>query len=79
MYVGFSQSKVDRPVRTLKGFKRVSLQQSEKRTVIISCPVDELAWFNEETDAFETEHMEYEIYMGTSSAPEDLLMTTITI
>lgn len=79
MYVGFSQSKVDRPIRTLKGFKRVSLQQSEKRTVIISCPVDELAWFNEETDAFETEHMEYEIYMGTSSAPEDLLMTTITI
>jgi len=79
MYVGFSQSKVDRPVRTLKGFKRVSLQQSEKRTVVISCPIDELAWFNEETDAFETEHMEYEIYMGTSSAPEDLLMTTITI
>ena len=79
MYVGFPHSKVDRPVRTLKGFKRVSLQPSEKRTVVISCPVDELAWFNEETDSFETEHTEYEIYMGTSSAPEDLLMTTITI
>ena len=79
MYVGFPQSKVDRPVRTLKGFKRSSLQPGEKRTVVISCPVEELAWFNEETGSFETEHMEYEIYMGTSSAPEDLLMTTITI
>lgn len=79
MYVGFPQSKVDRPVRTLKGFKRSSLQPGEKRTVVISCPVEELAWFNEETGSFETEHMEYEIYMGTSSAPEDLLMTTITV
>ena len=79
MYVGFPQSKVDRPVRTLKGCKRSSLQPGEKRTVVISCPVEELAWFNEETGSFETEHMEYEIYMGTSSAPEDLLMTTITI
>ncbi|ANU47952.1 glycosyl hydrolase [Enterocloster clostridioformis] len=79
MYVGFPQSKVDRPVRTLKGFKRSSLQPGEKRTVVISCPAEELAWFNEEAGSFETEHMEYEIYMGTSSAPEDLLMTTITI
>lgn len=79
MYVGFSHSKVDRPVRTLKGFKRVNLQQSEKRTIVISCPIDELSWFNEETNAFETEHMEYEIYLGTSSAPEDILTANITI
>lgn len=79
MYVGFPHSKVDRPVRTLKGFKRVHLQPSERRTVILSCPLRELEWFNEETDAFELEHMEYHIYMGTSSASENLLKTTITI
>ncbi|WP_331526388.1 beta-glucosidase [Kineothrix sp. MB12-C1] len=79
LYVGFEHSKVERPFKTLKGFKRVHLQQSEKRQVIISCPVSELSWFNEEKNAFEIEHMEYEVYLGTSSATKDLLKTTITI
>lgn len=79
LYVGFEQSKVERPVKTLKGFKRVHLQQSEKRQVIVSCHISELAWFNEEKNAFEVEHMEYEVYLGTSSAVKDLLKTTITI
>ena len=78
LYVGFAKSAVERPVKALKGFKRVHLQQSEKRQVILSCPVSELCWFNEETGAFELEHMEYEVYLGTSSAPEDLIKTTIT-
>lgn len=79
LYVGFKQSKVERAVKTLKGFKRVHLQQSEKRQVVISCPITELGWFNEEKNTFEVEHMEYEVYLGTSSMSKDLLKTTITI
>lgn len=79
MYVGFSNSQVERPVKTLRGFKRVHLQSSEKRNIIISCPVSELEWYNEETNAFELEHMEYEVYIGTSSDTKDLLQTTVMI
>lgn len=79
LYVGFGKSKVERPVKTLKGFQRVHLQQSEKRQVVISCPLSELAWFNEEKNVFELEHMEYEVYLGTSSLAKDLLKTTIII
>lgn len=73
MYVGFSQSKVDRPVKVLRGFERVTLQPGEATRVEIQCPVEKLEWFNPATDQWELEHMEYEVYIGNSSHPEDLL------
>lgn len=79
MYVGSSKGKVERPAKSLKGFERVVLQEGEKRTVIVSCPLSDLEWFNEDSNAFEMEHTEYEVYIGTSSADEDLLKTTINL
>lgn len=79
LYVGFENSKIQRPVKALKGFKRVCLQVSEKRTVTISCPLSELEWFNESKNAFEFEHMNYVIYLGSSSAEQDLCKTSIDI
>lgn len=73
MYVGFRNSAIDRPVKLLRGFRRISLEPGESRTVEITCPVEKLMYYNEKTAAFELEHMEYEIYIGTSAAEEDLL------
>ncbi|HHT43761.1 MAG TPA: glycosyl hydrolase [Firmicutes bacterium] len=79
MYVGFSNSKVHRPVKILRGFARVELEAGESKDVTISCPVEKLRWYNEETNAWELEKMEYEVYIGTSSADRDLLQGKVTI
>lgn len=78
MYVGFKNSSIDRPVKLLRGFDRVRLHPGEEKEVTITCPVEKLCYFNEKTNQMELEHMEYEIYIGTSSDNDDLLMGTIT-
>lgn len=73
MYVGFNNSSVDRPVKVLRGFERVSLNAGEKKTVEIACPIEKVKWFNPETNTWELEHMEYEVYIGNSSGKNDLI------
>ncbi|MDO4298618.1 MAG: glycoside hydrolase family 3 C-terminal domain-containing protein [Lachnospiraceae bacterium] len=77
MYVGFGNSKVDRPVKILRGFTRVELQPGEEKEVTITCPVEKLAYYNAYTRQMEVEAMEYEMYIGTSSADKDLLKGSI--
>lgn len=79
MYVGFSNSKVDRPVKVLRGFERITLNPGEKQTVEVSCPIEKLKWFNPETNNWELEEMDYEVYIGNSSDTEDLLSGSVTI
>lgn len=73
LYVGFSHSAVDRPVKLLRGFRRTALKAGETRRVEIRCPVEELQWYNPATGQMELEHMEYELYIGASSADRNLL------
>lgn len=77
LYAGFKNSSIDRPVKVLRGFERVSLLPGEEKTVTISCPIEKLCFFNESTNQMELEHMEYELYIGTSSSNDELLMGTI--
>ena len=79
MYVGFKNSKIDRPVKLLRGFSRCTLQAGEEKEVIITCPVEKLCYFNEYLSKFELEHMEYDVYISTSSADKDLLKGYITL
>lgn len=79
LYAGFKKSSLDRPVKLLRGFSRVSLVPGETKEVTITCPIDKLCYFNEKTNKMELEQMEYEVYIGTSSAPEDLLGGTVTL
>ena len=72
-YVGYINSFVDRPVKELKGFKRVALQPGEKKRIVIETSIDRLRWYNEAAEGWELEHMEYEMYLGTSSSTGDLL------
>lgn len=77
MYVGFENSLVDRPVKLLRGFKRITLKEGESQTVEISCPLEELMWYNPEKERFEFEAMEYQLYIGTSSDKKDLLCSSL--
>jgi beta-glucosidase len=77
MYVGFKNSRIDRPVKLLRGFTRVELLPGEVKEVTIACPTEKLGYYNEKTGRMELEHMEYEVYIGTSSGKADLLMGTV--
>lgn len=79
LYVGFKNSSVDRPVKLLRGFSRVELLPGESKEVDISCPLEKLKWYNPQTALWELEHMEYEVYIGTSSSIKDLMVGTVTL
>lgn len=79
LYIGFENSVVDRPVKLLRGFKRVPLEKGESKTVTISCPLEELKWYNPAHGQFEIEDMTHQVYIGTSSDNEDLLKGSVDI
>ncbi len=73
LYVGFSKSKFDRPVKSLMGFARETLGPGESKRVLIRCPLEKLARYDGAAKAWVLEPMEYEAWIGTSSAERDLL------
>lgn len=77
MYVGFKNSALDRPVKLLRGFERVDLEAGETKAVEIRCPVEKLMYYDEQRACFVLEPMEYEVYIGTSSAEKDLLCGSV--
>ncbi|MBB6285340.1 beta-glucosidase [Geobacillus subterraneus] len=79
MYVGFSQSKIDRPVKVLRGFERVSLKPGEKKVVNIACPIEKIKWFNPDTNKWELEMIDYEVYIGNSSDSKDLIAGKVSL
>jgi beta-glucosidase len=79
LYIGFKNSAVDRPVKLLRDFQKVALAPNETKTVALEVDSKDLAWYNPETHLWEIESMEYEVYIGSSSAKKDLLSETFII
>ena len=73
LYVGFKNSEVDRPVKLLRAFDKVNLQPGEKKTIPLQVSAQDLAWYNPQTKKWEIEVMDYELYVGGSSATAELL------
>lgn len=65
-YVGSTREDVDRPVKLLKGFKRISLKAGESKDGEIEIDLDDIKFYNPETDAWELDD-EYTVYIGTDS------------
>jgi len=72
LYIGFKNSAVDRPIKILRDFKRVSLIAGESKEISLSVNAKDLAWYNPVSKKWEVEKMEYEVYTGTSSSFHDL-------
>lgn len=72
LYIGFGNSKVDRPVKLLRGFQKVALQPGETKRLRFEVPAGDLAWYNPDTGQWEIEVMEYRLYIGNSSSDHDL-------
>lgn len=72
LYVGKEDSAIDRPVRALKGFRRVSLQPGETKTVTITTPVSKLEYYCENDNVWKLEKGKYQAYVGNALNDEHL-------
>lgn len=68
LYVRHLKSSVDRPVKELKGFKRIYLLPGQTRTVAIRLPTSALAYWNADTHGWVLEKAAVSLEIGTSSA-----------
>jgi beta-glucosidase len=76
MYVSCVQSRIERAVKELKGFKRVALDPGETKTVVFTLPASDLAsWDDGENPGWFIEEGEYKVMVGPSSLMEDLSLS----
>ena len=67
LYVSYPDSKVERPMKQLKGFKRVFIPAGETKTVEIPLKAEDLAYWNVEKHAFTVEKGKVNLLIGSSS------------
>ena len=79
LYVDFTRSQIDRPVKLLRGFQKVALEPGETRVVSFRVPVSELAWYNPDAGEWQVETMAYDVLVGGSSAERELLRGTFQV
>jgi beta-glucosidase len=72
LYVGFHGSAVDRPVRVLLGFSRAHLEPGETKTVHMTVPASDLAYWSVDQDRWVIEEIEYTVEVGPSSGDRPL-------
>ena len=75
LYVQVERSKVERPVKELRGFQRITLKPGEVQTVRIPLAGDSLGFWNEKTGRYEVEPGRVRVMLGGSSADVRLEMT----
>ncbi len=68
LYAGCDGSRVERPVKELKGFARVKLEPGEARRVTFDLPARSLAYYDEGAKGWVVEPAAYRVYVGPSSA-----------
>jgi beta-glucosidase len=80
LYVRYPESKVSRPLKQLRGFRRVHLEPGETRTVTLALAASDLAYWGEARHSWVVEPGPVELMVGRSSAESDLkLRKTITV
>ncbi len=66
VYVGSDNKDTDRPVKVLKGFKRVSIKAGESITAEVDVLIDDIKFYNPESGNWELDEI-YTVYVGTDS------------
>ena len=72
LYVRHLNSTVERPLKELKGFQRISLRPEETRMVRLTLPAAQLAYWNTAKKRFTVESDRVQILVGRSSADTPL-------
>ena len=68
VYIGEVNPTVNRPVRELKAFTKISLDPSEKAEVTLQLTKKDFAFYDETTHKFLANSGKYTVYVGSSSA-----------
>lgn len=68
LYVHDRETSVDRPEKELKGFKRITLESGEKKTVEFTLGDDALAFWDDKEKRWSVEPGTFDILLGASSA-----------
>lgn len=63
---------VDGPLKTLRGFTRVSLKAGESKTVAVDMPSDSFEWWDESSNTMRVMKGKYTLFVGSSSMDRDL-------
>ncbi len=79
LYVGFEGSRVERPAKLLRAFKKIVLAPGETKTVPLEIAVSDLAWYDVERKAWEIEPMTSSVLVGPSASGTDLLKASFTV
>jgi beta-glucosidase len=75
LYVKYQGSAVERPIKQLRGFERVTIPANETRTVKIPLKGSDLAYWNADKHSFVVEAGKIDILVGASSADIKLQKT----
>ncbi|MHA2185555.1 MAG: beta-glucosidase [Promethearchaeota archaeon] len=77
LYIGFKNSRITRPEKSLKGFKKEEIMPQETKVVEISVNKQDFAYYNPDNKQWEIEDITYEILIGPSSDNANLLKADI--
>ena len=67
LYIKDIKSTIDRPVKELKGFKKIWLDAGEQQDVDITIDNSALAYYDEATNAWKSDNGEFEALIGNAS------------
>jgi beta-glucosidase len=79
LYVGFPGASVDRPVKLLRGFRKVHLDPGASQRVVLPIKATDLAFYDTGRHTWVTERQDYRVLVGPSSRPGDLLSATFRV
>ena len=79
LYVGYKGSEVDRCEKDLKGFKKVSINPGETKTVEIEVRTKDLAYYDIKDKTWVVEPIEHLVYVGSSSDMKNLMSSSFKI
>jgi len=68
LYTHQKYGSASRPVRELKGFRRVSLKAGEKKKVTLTLDTNDLGFWSPQTRRWSIEPSDFDLWVGTSSA-----------
>ncbi|MCX7599024.1 MAG: glycoside hydrolase family 3 C-terminal domain-containing protein [Armatimonadetes bacterium] len=67
LYVRYPEGDVERPVKELKGFQRLSIPAGQTRQAVFELSSEDLAWYNPDAKRFVVQPGEYELLAAASA------------
>lgn len=67
LYIGDETASVIRPVKELKGFKKVTLTPGEEEVITFTVTPDDLKFYDDKTSSWKSEPGKFRAYIGSSS------------